>query len=213
MDLQTAINWRYATKRMTGKKIGETELQQILEAIRLAPSSRGLQPYRVLVIESGQLKTKIQPIADGQAQIIECSHLFVFAAETSTTKERLESYIQHLATERKLPIEKLDGLKHVLVRDQLPMNEEQYYHWAAKQAYIALAYGQLMANTLGIDAAAMEGFNTKQLDELLRLNDSGLRSVVLLALGYRDETTDFMLKLKKVRKTKTELFNRMEYPL
>jgi nitroreductase len=206
MNLQTAINWRYATKRMTGEKVNETDLQQILEAIRLSPSSRGLQPYKVFVIETEELKTKIQSIADGQAQIVECSHLLVFAVETSTTKEKLANYIEHLAKERNLHIEKLDGLKSVLLRDQLVMNEEQYYHWAAKQAYIALAYGQLMANTLAIDAAAMEGFNPKQLDELLELNKYGLKSAVLLALGYRNEANDLMLKLKKVRKSSTELF-------
>lgn len=210
MDLQTAINWRYATKRMTGKKVNETDLQQILEAIRLSPSSRGLQPYKVFVIEKEELKTKIQPIADGQAQIVECSHLLVFTVETNTTKEKLENYIGHLAAERNLPIEKLDGLKSVLLRDQLVMNEEQYYHWAAKQAYIALAYGQLTASTLGIDAAAMEGFNPKKLDELLELNKYELKSVVLLALGYRDEATDFMLKLKKVRKLQNELFQSID---
>lgn len=206
MDLQTAINWRYATKRMTDKKVSENNIQQILEAIRLSPSSRGLQPYKIFVIENNELKTKIQPIADGQAQIIECSHLLVFAVEISTSKEKIESYIEHLATERNLPIAKLDGLKSVLLRDQLEMNAEEYYHWAAKQAYIALAYGQLMANTLGVDAAAMEGFNPKQLDELLGIDELGLRSAVLLALGYRDEANDFMLKLKKVRKSQNELF-------
>lgn len=206
MDLQAAINWRYATKRMTGKKINGTDLQKILESIRLSPSSRGLQPYKVFIVDDAELKSKVQPIADGQAQIAECSHLLVFAVETSTTSEKLDDYIRHLATERKLPLEKLDGLKGVLLRDQLGMNEEQYYHWAAKQAYIALAYGQLMASTLGIDAAAMEGFNPEQLDKLLGLGKFGLRSTVLLALGYRDEETDYMLKLKKVRKAEAELF-------
>lgn len=210
MDLQTAISWRYATKRMTGKKINEPDLQQILEAIRLSPSSRGLQPYKIFVIETEELKTKIQPIADGQAQIVECSHLLVFAVETSTTKEKLENYIEQLATERNLPIEKLAGLKSVLLRDQLVMTEEQYYHWAAKQAYIALAYGQLSSSTLGIDTAAMEGFNPNKLDELLELKKHDLKSVVLLALGYRDEATDYMLKLKKVRKSQNELFQSID---
>jgi len=206
MDLTTALKWRYATKRMTGEKVSDAHLAQILEAIQLSPSSRGLQPYKIFVIEADEWKKKIQPVADGQPQIVECSHLLVFCVEVSTSKEKLESYIRHLAVERNLTLEKLDGLKSVLFRDQLPMNEEQYYHWAAKQAYIALAYGQLMANTLGIDAAALEGFSPKELDELLDLKNQGLRSAVLLAIGYRDENADYMLKLKKVRKPKSELF-------
>lgn len=210
MDLQTVINWRYGTKRMTGQKVPENDLHQILEAVRLAPSSRGLQPYKVFVIESEELKRKIQPIADGQPQIVECSHLLVLAVETSTSKEKLEQYIRHLAAERNLPTEKLDGLKKVLLRDQLVMDEEQYYHWAAKQAYIAMSYGQLMASTMQIDVAAMEGFNPRLLDELLELPNKGLRSALLLAVGYRDEANDFMLKLKKVRKSQSKLFKKID---
>ncbi len=207
MNLQTAIKWRYATKRMLPKKVKDDQLQQILEAIRFAPSSRGLQPFKVFIIEDNDLKNKIQPIADRQAQIVECSHLLIFAVETNTTHEKLENYIKHLAKERNIPVKKLDGLKSVLLRDQLTMNEKEYYHWSAKQAYIALSYGQLMANTLGIDAAAMEGFNSTALDNFLNLQDFGLKSAVLLAIGYRDEENDYMLKLKKVRKPESELFH------
>lgn len=206
MNLQTAISWRYATKRMNRRKVDQAQLNQIMEAIRLSPSSRGLQPYRVFVVESDEWKEKIRPVADNQPQIIECSHLFIFCVENVISKSKLEKFIRHVASERNLPVEKLDNLKNVIARDQLVMNEEQYYHWAAKQAYIALAYGQLMANTLGIDAAALEGFNKDKMDDLLNLRQIGLRTAVLLAIGYRDEETDFMLRLKKVRKSSTELF-------
>ncbi len=210
MNLQTAISWRYATKRMNRRKVDQAQLAQIMEAIRLSPSSRGLQPYRVFVVESDEWKEKIRPVADNQPQIVECSHLFIFCVENAISKSKLEKFIRHLASERNLPVEKLDNLKNVIARDQLVMNEEQYYHWAAKQAYIALAYGQLMANTLGIDAAALEGFNRHKMDDLLNLHQMGLRTAVLLAIGYRDEDTDFMLKLKKVRKSSTELFELLE---
>ena len=206
MNLQTAISWRYATKRMNRRKVDQAQLNQIMEAIRLSPSSRGLQPYRVFVIESDEWKEKIRPVADNQPQIVECSHLFIFCVENAISKSKLEKFIRHVAAERNLPVDKLDNLKNVIARDQLVMNEEQYYHWAAKQAYIALAYGQLMANTLGIDAAALEGFNKDKMDDLLNLRQIGLRTAVLLAIGYRDEETDFMLRLKKVRKSSTELF-------
>lgn len=206
MNLQTAISWRYATKRMNRRKVDQAQLNQIMEAIRLSPSSRGLQPYRVFVVESDEWKEKIRPVADNQPQIVECSHLFIFCVENAISKSKLEKFIRHVASERNLPVDKLDNLKNVIARDQLVMNEEQYYHWAAKQAYIALAYGQLMANTLGIDAAALEGFNKEKMDDLLNLHQIGLRTAVLLAIGYRDEETDFMLRLKKVRKSSTELF-------
>src|SRR5690606_10083164 len=173
MNLQTAISWRYATKRMNRRKVDQAQLNQIMEAIRLSPSSRGLQPYRVFVVESDEWKEKIRPVADNQPQIVECSHLFIFCVENVISKSKLEKFIRHVSSERNLPVDKLDNLKNVIARDQLVMNEEQYYHWAAKQAYIALAYGQLMANTLGIDAAALEGFNKNKMDELLNLCQIG----------------------------------------
>ncbi len=206
MDLLAAINWRYGTKRMTGRKIEKENLSSILEAIRLAPSSRGLQPFKVLVIEDEETKLKIRKIADDQPQVEECSHLLVFAAETGITAQDIEAYIENLARERGISVSKLEGLKQVILRDQLNLDSEAYFSWAARQIYIALAYGQLMANTLKIDAAAMEGFNSIALDSFLALEDQALRSTVLLALGYRDEENDFMLKMKKVRKGCNEMF-------
>ena len=206
MNLEQAIHWRYATKRMTGQKVPDKKFRQILDAIRMAPTSRGLQPFKVFIIEDLNLKKEIQPLADGQNQIVECSHLLVFAVETGISHSRIDEYIMHLSSERNIPALKLEGLRKTLLKDQLPMNREQYYHWASKQAYISMSYGQLMANTMGIDACPMEGFNPNALDELLHLNTKGLRSCLLMAVGYRDEVNDYMFRLKKVRKSDQELF-------
>jgi nitroreductase len=206
MNLTEVLNWRYATKRMTGEKISPENLQQILEAIQLAPTSRGLQSFKVLIIDNPEIRSKIQPLADDQPQVVECSHLLVFAAWNSVSETQINSFIQYVADQREIKVEKLEKIKSVLFRDQLPMNDEEFYNWTSKQIYLALAFGMAAAANLKIDAAAMEGFSPAALDRLLGLDKVGLRSVVLLALGYRDTENDWLLKLKKVRRTREELF-------
>jgi len=210
LTLTEALQWRYATKRMTGEKIPPDYLEQILNAIQLAPTSRGLQSFKVIVIDSEELKAKIRPIADHQAQIVECSHLLVFTAWDSVTETQINDFIHHVAKERGIPVAKLEKMRSVLIKDQLPMNKDQFYHWTSKQIYLAIAFGMATAATLKIDAAAMEGFSPKDLDALLGLDKRGLRSVVLLALGYRDTENDWLLPLKKVRRSKEELFQHLD---
>lgn len=209
-NLNELLHWRYATKRMTGKKIPSEVIDEILEAVKLAPTSRGLQPFKVFVIESDELKARIQPIADNQPQVIECSHLLVFAAWSKISSKAIDDFIQYAANVRQVPIEKLEKMKNVLLRDQLPMNEEQFYQWASRQAYIALSFALISAAAHKVDAAAMEGFLPEQIDELLQLRKQGLRSTVLLGLGYRDVENDWLLKMKKVRRPDHELFETLE---
>ncbi len=115
MELLNALEWRYASKKMNGKKVPEDKVEKILEAIRLAPSSIGLQPYSVMVITDPELKKKILPIANNQQQIVDSSHLLVFAAWDKITTERVEDFITLNAKTRKVSLESLDGLKSKLL--------------------------------------------------------------------------------------------------
>ncbi len=191
---------------MTGEKVSPVDVQQILEAIQLAPTSRGFQSFKVIIIENDELKKKIQPVADNQPQVVECSHLLVFAAWKSVNEVQINEFIQYVADERGIPVEKLEKMKSMLIKDQLPMSSNELYNWTAKQIYLALGFGITTAATLKVDAAALEGFSPTDLDNLLGLDKLGLRSVVLLALGFRDTETDWLVKLKKVRRTKEDLF-------
>ncbi|MEO7766319.1 MAG: NAD(P)H-dependent oxidoreductase [Ferruginibacter sp.] len=200
------LHWRYATKKMTGEKIPAEILDEILEAIRLAPTSRGLQPFKIFIIEADELKAKIQPIADNQPQVVECSHLLVFAAWSKISPAVIDDFIRYAADVREVPEERLEKMKAVIVRDQLPMTDEQFYQWASKQSYIALGFALIAAAMHKVDAAAMEGFLPAEVDKLLQLEKQGLRSTVLLGLGYRDVANDWLLKMKKVRRPAHELF-------
>ncbi|OYU83266.1 MAG: NAD(P)H-dependent oxidoreductase [Flavobacterium sp. BFFFF2] len=208
MNFITALQWRYATKRMTGAHVPHDKMELILDAISLAPTSFGLQPYSVLVIEDKALLAKIKPIAMGQPQITEAAALLVFAAWDQVTFERIDAYFQLMAHTRKVPIESLEPMR-AHIDGQINLSKADQLVWNAKQTYIALGIAMVAAAEQHIDSTPMEGFNNAQLDELLQLPQKGLRSTVLLALGYRDEANDYLVHLKKVRRSKEDLFIRL----
>ncbi len=206
MDLIQSLEWRYASKKMNGQRVPDEKVKNILEAIRLAPSSMGLQPFTVLLIEDEALKKKIQPIAYNQSQIVDGSHLLVFAAWDNVTPEHIEEFIQNTATVRNAPLESLKDFKNTLLNMANNRSQEENFAWAARQAYIAFGVGLVAAATEKVDATPMEGFNSQALDELLDLKAKGLKSVTLMPLGYRDAENDWLAKLPKVRREKDKLF-------
>lgn len=206
MDILQSLEWRYATKKMNGDRVPQEKVDKILEAIRLAPSSMGLQPYTVLLIEDEELKKQIQPVAFNQSQIVDSSHLLVFAAWDNVTEEHIEEYIRYSAEVRKAPIESLKDFKNTLLNMAKNRTQEENFNWAARQTYIAFGTALVAAATEKVDATPMEGFNGPALDELLNLKEKGLRSVTLLPLGYRDAEKDWLANLPKVRREKDKLF-------
>jgi nitroreductase len=205
MNLIDALNWRYAAKQMTGEPVPAEKIENILEATRLAPSSMGLQPYSVIVISNPEVKKELQPAAYNQPQIVQASHLLVFAAWDNVTEDHVEQYINDIVQTRGIAAKTLDAFKASLLGIVNGRTTEQKYEWAARQAYIAFGTAIAAAATEQVDATPMEGFVPAQVDELLGLKEKGLRSVTILAIGYRDETKDFLANAKKVRRSK-ELF-------
>jgi nitroreductase / dihydropteridine reductase len=206
MDLIQALNWRYAAKRMNGQKVPQEKIENILEATRLAPSSMGLQPYTVLVIEDEDLRKQIKRVANNQPQIVEGSHLLVFAAWDNITELQINEYINNTAETRGVTLDSLSGFKNALLGIANRNTQEQNFQWSARQAYIAFGTAIAAAATQKVDATPMEGFNAAALDELLNLKEKGLRSVTLLPLGYRDAENDWLANQKKVRREKEEFF-------
>lgn len=203
MDLIETLNWRYATKKFSDRKISEENLQEIIHAINLSASSVGMQPYRLFVIENTEIRKELA--ADSfNPQIAEASHLLVFAALSSVNQKTIDDYIQLVANERKIAQENLADFKKSLQALLLSRNDGENLKWSTNQAYIGLGTGMIAAANLKIDATPMEGFNGEKFDVQLGLNEKGLKSVVLLALGYRDAEKDVFAKMKKVRLPKEE---------
>ena len=208
MDIVSLLNWRYAAKRMTGKKIPQEKIDIILESIRLSASSIGLQPYRVFVIQDPAILEQIKPIAFNQPQITEASHLLVFAAWDNVTDARITEFLELTAKERNVSVESLDQTKGYL--DNLTNNTaEQNFNWSARQAYIALGTALIAAASQEVDATPMEGFMPEAFDTILGLKEKGLKSVVVLALGVRSKEDELAGALK-VRRAKDSIYSFVE---
>lgn len=200
MSLLENLQWRYATKKYDASKpVAEEDVQKILEAIRLAPTSSGLQPFRVLVITNPELKKQIVPIAFGQEIVADSSHLLVFAAWDRYTAERIDSVYDRIAAEREQPADRYNDYTNRLKGNYLQQEAQQNFEHAARQAYIGLGFANAMAAELHVDSTPMEGFDNAALDALLDLPSKGLKSVLLLPLGHRDSANDWLVNLKKVR--------------
>ncbi len=203
MSLLEDLQWRYATKKMNGAKIPQEKLDYILEATRLAPSSSGLQPYKVIVISDPALLEKVKGIAYNQTQITDCSHLLVFAAWDGYTEERVTEVFNYMMDERGLPHSKMDAYKQNILGLYETKGTEWQAHHAAKQSYIAFAMAIAAAAEQKVDATPIEGFLPEKLDELLKLKGTGYYSTVLLPLGYREAEQDWLVNMKKVRMPKS----------
>lgn len=205
MNLIENLQWRYATKKMTGKKIPAEKLNTILHATQLSASSYGLQPYTILVIENADLKNQLSPAAYNQPQIIEASHVVVFCAWADITEKEVTIFIQDTAKKRNISEESLDGYKAMILGTINGLTIEQKQTWATKQAYIALGTTLIAAASEQVDATPMEGFDAAKFDEILGLKEKGLKSVVICSLGYRSPE-DHLANLPKVRRDKELLF-------
>lgn len=199
-------NWRYATKKFDAtKKISNEELNILKEAIRLSSSSYGLQPYKVIIVENPELRAKIQPAAWGQSQIVEASHLIIFANETQLNEEDIDNYISNISDTRSVPVEALSGYADFMKSKILTLSEDSKNIWTAKQTYLALGNLLNAAAELKIDVTPMEGFVPEQVNEILGLEKLGLNTSLIATLGYRHHEDDTQ-HYKKVRKSQEELF-------
>lgn len=200
--LNDLLNWRYATKKMDpSKAVPQEKVDAIIEAIRMSPTSSGTQPFEVFVVTNPDVRSKIAEAAGGQAQITDGSHTLVFAAWDNYTAERIDEVVD-LNVEARGDLPMLHAYYDNLKSNYVPRDADVNYAHAARQAYIALGIALVAAAEQEVDSTPMEGFSPDAVDEILGLKERGLRSVVLLSLGYRDESGDWLLPMSKVRKSR-----------
>lgn len=200
------LNWRYAAKQFDPRrKISPEDWAALEEALVLSPSSFGLQPWKFFVVTDPAVREKLLPASWGQRQIVDASHLVVFATKTDLSERDVESYLNRIAEVRGLPLESLNGLRDLLVGTIINgMDPAARRAWAARQVYIALGNFLTSAALLGVDARPMEGFQPEKYDQILGLDSRGLSAAVIAAAGYRAET-DKYAALKKVRFAKKQV--------
>ncbi len=205
MELINSLNWRYATKEMNENIVPQEKIDRIIDAAILAPTSSGLQPFEILVIKNSDLKEKIKKVAWNQSVITQCSHLLVFAAWDTYTEERINRVFDLTNEVRGQKFEGYENYRQMLLNSYPKRDSEVNYNHASKQAYIAFAHAIIAAALEKVDSTPIEGFDPKALDKILELDKKGLRSCVILTLGYRNEDKDWLVKQKKVRKPKNEI--------
>ena len=205
MELIDKLKWRYAAKAMNGQKVSQEKIDHIIEAISLAPTSSGLQPFEVFVVTSQEIKEKIKPVAWDQSVITDCSHLLVFAAWDTYTADRINKMFDYTNEVRGFKNEGWENYRQMLLGSYPQRDEEINFNHASKQAYIAFSQAITAAAMLEVDATPLEGFDPPSVDKILNLREKGLRSCVMLTLGYRDAENDWLVNLKKVRKSKEDL--------
>ena len=209
MSLIESLQWRYATKKFDPDKVvPEDQLEQILVAGNLAPTSYGLQPFRFIAIRNQALQDQLVECSFHQQQVADASHVIVVATRTDLDATYVNRFASHMESVRSLPEGSTNGFSDRMVGIIDRMSASELDHWNAKQAYIALGMMMTAAAVLGIDSCPMEGFVPDRYDEILGLNELQLRSVVALPIGYRADDDDAQ-HLKKVRWPLSEMVIRM----
>jgi nitroreductase len=204
MNIIEKLGWRYATKKFnSGLNVSDSKMDILKQAIQFAPTSYGLQPFQVVFVKNPEVREKLKSASWGQSQITDSSVLAVFTRKKDINESEVDSFIENIMNTRGVPKEMLAQYEAMMKGTIKSLDETQKSSWIDKQIYIALGFLLNTAAVIDVDACPMEGFDRAQYDEILGLNDT--TSVVVCALGYRDETDDYQ-NYKKVRKTQDELF-------
>lgn len=206
-ELLAQLNWRYATKEFdVSKKLSDEELQSLKEALRLSPSSYGLQPYQFVIVNNVELRKKLRAASYDQPKVTDASHFIVPCRIEKMDSAYVEKFIALNAQVRGQDLASLDGFKQLLLGFIGGFTPETFAVWAEKQIYLAVGNLLTSCAVLGIDAGPMEGLDAKQYDEILQLPAKGLHaSTVAVAIGSRS-VNDKYAELKKVRFALEDLF-------
>lgn len=200
MALLEDLKWRHAVKAYDStKKVSTEDLNKILEAARLAPTSSGLQPFRIIVVENQDLKNQMAEGALNPEVMRDCSHVLVFAAWNQYSDAKIDKVYDHHTDVRDLPQGRFSSYTDKIKELYASQTPDEHFAHTARQSYIGLALAMAQAAELKVDCTPAEGFSTTKVDEILDLAPRGLKSVSLLYLGYRNEEKDYLSKMKKVR--------------
>lgn len=205
--LSEQLSWRYATKRFDpSRSIAARDWETLERSLLLAPSSFGLQPWRVIQVRSPELREQLRAASWNQPQVVEASHFVVLAAKTSFNTHEIDAAMELIASTRQVPLSALDGLKQMIIPfiDRL-RTSGSLEQWSTHQAYIGLGFLLATAATLGIDACPLEGIVSTKYNELLGLESLGLHAKVACALGYRSPQDD-LARQQKVRLPRDSFF-------
>ena len=208
-QLISAFNWRYATKAFDASRtLPEDVWTTLQEAMRLSPSSFGLQPWHFLHVKSTDLREKLLPHTWGQRQVTDCSHYLVLCTRTDIEVPFVEEFISSTAEQRGVTKESLQGYQDVVVDFITQLTPAERVQWGQRQTYLALQRLMDSAALLEVDTCPIEGFVPEKYDEILDLPSKNLTASVCCALGYRSPE-DKYAELAKVRYSTEKVFSEL----
>lgn len=206
MNIIDHYKWRYATKKFDAKKkISDSNIELIKESISLAPTSYGLQLFKVIIVENQEIKNELKKASYNQSQISDASHIFVFCNSTKIIGDDIDTYIKNKSSIQNKPISEISGYGDFLKTTLLKKEHKKVSIWTANQVYIALSHLMTFCPSIGIDSCPVEGFDSYKYNEILNLNNRNLNSTVVAAVGYRSNKDSSQYE-KKIRKSNDELF-------
>ena len=211
MNIIEALEWRYATKKFNSEAIiPEKTIDLLKNAFNLTASSYGLQPVKLLMVSNKSTLSDLVPLSMNQKQVGQASHLCVFCVETNIDETYIRAFFDRIKSTNHTPDEVLNPFRSSVISSFKQKSDDDIFKWGAKQAYLAMGNMLTVCATQEVDACPMEGFDANAVDEILNLREKGLRSCVLLPLGYRDTENDWLVSLKKVRKHREDLITEVE---
>jgi nitroreductase len=202
------LSWRYAVKKFdSSKKISAKDWEILEESLRLSPSSYGLQPWKFIVVQNRDILKQLTSLSWGQSQIEDCSHYIVITSKIKLDEELIDKHVNKTAEVRGMDSKLLAGYKRVMIGDLINgPRGETIYHWAQRQAYIAMGFIMETAAVLEIDTCPLEGLDPKGYDKILGLENTGYGTVAGVACGYR-HVDDKYQHIKKVRFDKDDVIS------
>lgn len=204
MDILNSLEWRYATKKFDAtKKLSKQQINILKKAFSLTPTSYGLQPLKLIVIQNKELQEKFVEHSYFQRQVADASHLLVLCIEIDTTVDDVNAYFNLEKETRGISEEVVSTFRNQLVEMYKTKTLEEKQLSAVYQTYIALGNLMTVCAVEGIDSCPMEGFIPEKIDELLNLKELNLKSVLMLPVGFRADD-DVMKGMQKVRKPLSE---------
>jgi nitroreductase len=202
-----ALKWRYSTKRFDPKKkLKQEDIEELLEVLRLSPSSFGLQAWKFIVVEDKELREKLKVASFGQSQVTDASHLIVLTAKNEVNNKDIQEYVRFAEIEGELPLGSLKNFEKVILNFRESVDDNFIKEWTKKQTYIALGMLMSAAALKKIDSCPMEGFNNAEVDKILGLDKEGYSVATLCPLGYRASTDNYSKK-KKIRYPKQKVIS------
>ena len=204
MDIIQALEWRYATKKFNSEAIIPEETIALLkQAFNLTASSYGLQPVKMLIVSNRSTLNDLVPLSMNQKQVGQASHLCVFCVETTIDEAYIRAFFERIKSINNTPDDALDSFRTSVISSFKEKLDDDVFKWGAKQAYLAMGNMLTVCATQGVDACPMEGFDPVEYDRFFKLNEQGLRSVLVMPIGYRAKD-DMFGAMKKVRKPLNE---------